>query len=166
MTDDDLVENLEEQGSLVASDYKARRAIQVEECEDEGSHYFVELEDGSVLYLNGQYLRYYDPIDFPDQPQPRSFPCTSFTLRRHRESGYTVDIICHGEVLEPEVIVPAFSFGWSRLPDDISDGIIIRDLRLNDGTIITNVRLQQIASLREPDRQGCLYWLGWLFPRF
>lgn len=95
-----LVEN----GLLVEEHYTATRAFNVEEFEDEGSIYFVELTDGRVLFLMGQYLYEYEPIDDgPDNSQPRTFPCTEFTLRRHRDEGYVYDIQCGGEVFEPEV---------------------------------------------------------------
>src|SRR4029079_8096775 len=53
------IEELETKGLLVSTDYKAKRAFEVEEFEDEGLHYFIELANGGVLYLNGQYLYEY-----------------------------------------------------------------------------------------------------------
>src|SRR5262245_25020318 len=50
------IRELEQKGLLVSTSYRARRAFQVEEYEDEGSHYFIELEDAAVLHLCGQYL--------------------------------------------------------------------------------------------------------------
>ena len=47
------IEESEGQGLLLTEEYQATRAFQLDEWEDEGSHYFVELRDGSVLYLNG-----------------------------------------------------------------------------------------------------------------
>ena len=36
-------------------------------------------------FLSGQYLYDYEPIsDDPDANEARSFPCTEFTVRRHR----------------------------------------------------------------------------------
>ncbi|MDX9973992.1 MAG: hypothetical protein RBU21_13490 [FCB group bacterium] len=124
---------LEENGLLVEERYEATRAFNVEEFEDEGSIYFVELKDGRVLFLMGQYLYEYEPIDDgPDNSQPRTFPCTEFTLRRHRDEGYVYDIKCAGEVFEPEVTAPWLGEEvWQEgaLPDD---GEIISDRSYED----------------------------------
>ncbi len=115
---------LEQKGLLVKDDYKARRAFGVDEFEDEGSHYFIELEDGRVLYLNGQYLYDYEPVGIK---QPRTFPCTEFTLLRHKDERWVVDLQCRGSALEPESVAPSFSksdFKAGLIP---SDGEIIRE---------------------------------------
>ena len=71
----------------------------MEEFEDEGLHYFIELVDGRVLFLSGQYLYDYEPIsDDPESNQPRSFPCTEFTVRRHKNDGCVVDLLRAGTV--------------------------------------------------------------------
>ncbi|MDX9973122.1 MAG: hypothetical protein RBU21_09045 [FCB group bacterium] len=104
MTPEEYERYLVGNGLLVEERYTAARAFNVEEFGDEGSIYFVELTDGRVLFLMGQYLYEYEPIDDgPDNRQPRTFPCTEFTLRRHRDEGYVYDIKCGGEILEPEV---------------------------------------------------------------
>jgi hypothetical protein len=78
----------------------------VEEFEDEGLHYLYD----------------YEPIsDDPELNQPRSFPCTEFTVRRHKKDGYVVDIVRGGTVLEPEVMAPAFGnkvWRAKRIPED------------------------------------------------
>lgn len=48
------IQEMEEQGLLVSEYYRATRAFEVQEFQDEGPHYFIELENGSVLYLNGR----------------------------------------------------------------------------------------------------------------
>ena len=114
--------DLEKQGLLADSAFRARRAFEVEETEDEGLHYFLELDDGRVLYLNGQYLYDYAPItDDPELNQARQFPCTEFTVRRHKTTGYVVDVQCEGTVLEPETLTPRFTReDWKkhRVPED------------------------------------------------
>ena len=61
------------------------RAFGVKEFEDEGLHYFLELTDGRVLVLSGQYLYDYEAIsDDSETNRPRAFPCSEFTLRRHK----------------------------------------------------------------------------------
>lgn len=100
----DRVKYLEERGLLAAEHYKALRAFGVEEFNEEGLHYFLELADGGVLYLTGQYLHEYR--------EPRRFPCTEFTLRRLHERGrvaHVIDILCAGAVMEPELMARPLS---------------------------------------------------------
>ena len=119
---------LEAQGLLESAHFRATRAFGVAEVEDEGLHYFIELENGGVLYLSGQYLYDYEPIDDdPDLNQARSFPCTEFTIRRHKKEGFVVDIARSGRVIEPEVVTRAFTRSdWkeNRVPED---GDIVKD---------------------------------------
>lgn len=116
------IAELDEKGLLVRQPFQAVRAFEVEELEDEGLHYFLELRDGRVLFLSGQYLYDFEPVD--DDPEfngPRRFPCAEFEILRHREAGYVVDIRCGGSILEPEVLAPAFTREvWRRgeLPED------------------------------------------------
>jgi len=119
---------LEQLGLLESTAFRATRAFGVEELEDEGLHYFLELTDGRVLLLSGQYLYDYEPIsDDPETNQPRSFPCTEFTVRRHKKEGYVVEVVCGGAVLEPEVMAPSFGkkvWQRNRVPED---GRVITD---------------------------------------
>lgn len=113
---------LEQLGLLESTEFRATRAFGVEEFEDEGLHYFLELSSGGVLFLSGQYLYDYEPIsDDPEANQARSFPCTEFTVRRHQREGYVVELLCGGTVLEPEVMAPPFGKSvWqaNRVPED------------------------------------------------
>jgi hypothetical protein len=122
MKPEEVLRRLEEKGLLVSSDFQARRAFGVREFEDEGLHYFLELADGRVLFLSGQYLYDYEPIeDDLERKEPRRFPCTDFTIRRHKTEGYVVEIICRGTVLEPEFFALPFpkQKGWSgHIPQD------------------------------------------------
>ena len=121
-TDEERIRELEQLGQLESAAFRATRAFGVEEFEDEGLHYFLEPVDSSVLFLSGQYLYDYEPItDDPELNQPRSFPCTEFTIRRHKKDGYVVDIARGGAVLEPEVMAPAFGkkvWRAKRIPED------------------------------------------------
>ena len=104
------LQELEAKGLLIKTDYHARRAFVVEEFEDEGQHLFIELNDGGILYLNDQCLCEYE-----------RFPCTEFTISRHREEGWVADIQCRGTVLQPEELGLSFSkshFEAGLVPDD------------------------------------------------
>ena len=119
--------DLDHHGLLSRESFRAIRAFAVEEFEDEGPHYYIELEDRRVLYLNGQYLYDFEPIsDEPDLNQCRSFPCTEFQVLRHKQEGFVIDIECQGEVIEPELTTPHYTKAdWKHgVP---SDGDIISD---------------------------------------
>jgi hypothetical protein len=47
----DIARRLDEQGLLVAEQFRAVRALEVDEFEDEGFSYFIELESGVILFL-------------------------------------------------------------------------------------------------------------------
>jgi len=127
---------LEQTGLLVPEYHRATRAFQVEEVEDEGSHYYIELDDGSVLFLSGQYLYEYEPRFRGKQlERARRFPCTEFTFRRHKLLGYIVDIQCTGSVLEPEAIAAPFS-----QPD------FDKDLYPQDDSILRNKTYDQLKA--------------------
>jgi hypothetical protein len=124
------IEDLENKGLLISTDYQAIRAFQLEEYEDEGSHYFVELTDRTVLYLTGQDLYEYGPIDDdPELSQPRRFPCTDFSLRSHRDEHGYIDIQCRGTVIEPELVDPHPKHVWKR---GLKDGEVIADMSFDE----------------------------------
>lgn len=128
MTPEEHLRRLEDEGLLVSSEFRARRAFGVGEADDEGLHYFLELVDGRVLYLSGQYLYDYEPIsDDPEGNQPRRFPCTEFTVRRHKTEGFVVDLVCKGRVLEPEFIAPPFTQRGRRSIGAPEDGQVLSD---------------------------------------
>jgi hypothetical protein len=127
-TAESFMQELAAKGLLVSSEFRATRALRIAEFDDEGSHYFIELENGSVLYLNGQYLYDYEPIDDdPEVNQPRNFPCTEFTVHRHKVEGYVVEIVCRGRVLDPEITAPAFEKVDKRRGALFGDGQVLTD---------------------------------------
>lgn len=132
---DYTIEALNAQGLLVQQTFHARRAFAVEEWEDEGIQYFVELADQSVLFLQGQYLYDFEPItDDPELNQPRSFPCTEFVISRDQNDDYFFQLDCKGPAFEPECTAPAFSrkdCRQGRVPDngEIISGISYDELK-------------------------------------
>jgi hypothetical protein len=123
------IQDLEEEGLLVSTDFHAVRVFEVEEFEDEGPHYFLELVNGNVLYLNGQYLYDYVPLgNEEDEDIPlKVFPCTEFAVKRHRREGFVVEMICRGHLLEPENMEPTFPREAYRRHKAPKDGDIIAD---------------------------------------
>lgn len=144
-TAEEHIRTLEQLDLLDSTAFRARRAFGVDEFEDEGLHYFLELEDRTVLFLSGQYLYDYEPIsDDPAVNQPRSFPCTDFTVRRHKKEGYVVELVCRGSVLEPEAIVSPFGEKvWQ------TDGIP------QDGRVITTATYEELKR-EHSSRAGTL----------
>jgi len=116
---DEQIAELEQQDLLESTSFQAQRAFAVEEGEDEGSSYFLELTDGRVLFLTGQYLYDYEPDEH--EQRSRAFPCSEFSIRRHKTERYVVDVRCGGSVLEPEAIVRPFTtetWDEGRVPGD------------------------------------------------
>jgi hypothetical protein len=127
------IRELEQLDLLESTAFRATRAFGVEEFEDEGLHYFLELVDRRVLFLSGQYLYDYEPIsDDTDVNQPRSFPCTEFTVRRHKRHGYVVELLCGGTVLEPEAMAPPFGEKIWRADRVPQDGRVISSAAYDD----------------------------------
>lgn len=115
----ELVSDLRASGELATESFRARRCIAIGEFEDEGLTYWLELEDGRLLCLSGQYLYPYE--DDPETGQPRRFPCTEFTVRSHARNNFSIDIECRGTVLEPIAVLPPFNQqAWdeNKVPDD------------------------------------------------
>ena len=124
----EVEKELQEKDLLVTSAFKARRAFEVDSFDDQGLNYFIELAEGGVLYLGGQYLDVYMPR--PEINEPRKFPSSEFTIRRHRTEGWVLDIQSQGEVFEPEKKFPSLQIeDFSLIP---ADGEIIRDHSYED----------------------------------
>jgi len=97
----------------VTHTYRARRAFELE-----GRHYFVELEDGSVMFLSGGYL------------WNAHMPNSEFVLSWKRLTGFRAGIECTGKPLEPELVVPALTDEEMRnLP---ADGAILAGRTYDD----------------------------------
>ncbi len=124
----DTLAELKGRGQVVSTEFRAQRAFQVAEYEDEGPHYFLELTNGAVLYLTGQYLYDFEPIeDDPELNQPRRFPCTHFVIHRHSTEHYVVELQCLGPALDPECSCPPFSRRAYRSGQIPEDGAVISD---------------------------------------
>jgi hypothetical protein len=122
------VEKVDEETSLIAeTTYRALRCFVVEESGEEGPHYFIELEDRSVLHLNGRYLLSYEPHKLLGLfNSPRKFPCTEFVVRRDRYEGGVVGVQCRGAAMEPELTLPAFAEREGDAVALLKDGDVVR----------------------------------------
>ena len=117
------VEELENAGLLQRDHFRVLRAFQVDEFDDEGPHYFIELEDKRVLFLSGQYIMEYEGYIDGDINEPRTFPCVEFEILRNRSNKDAMQILCLGAVIEPECLAPPFT-PKDKIPQD---GEIISD---------------------------------------
>lgn len=128
----------DQEGLLVSTRYRATRSFQVRESHEQGSHYFIELHDGSVLYMSGRYLSAFEPHTLLKLIQrPRKFPCSEFVVRRDRDDGCVVGIQCHGTVMEPEIVTPPFE------KEDFQSGMMPQD-----GDVITTRTYDEMKALR------------------
>jgi len=133
----EVADELELRQLLTSTNFCADRAFRVDECNGEGPHYFLELEDGGVLHLSGNYLYDYEP----GEGSPRHFPCTRFTVRRHADLGHVVDIVCGGIIIEPEVEAPPYT------ASDFAHGLVPCD-----GQILRNLTFDQLRQQRTAAR--------------
>jgi hypothetical protein len=132
----EIADELDQRRLLASSTFCADRAFRVDQCNGEGPHYFLELEDGGVLHLSGNYLYDYEPGD----GSQRHFPCTRFTVRRHADLGHVVDIVCSGLIIEPEVEAPPYT-AW-----DFAHGMVPRDGQILRNLTFDQLRQQRIAA--------------------
>jgi hypothetical protein len=133
----ELADDLEKRQLLVSTTFSADRAFRVDEANEEGPHYFLELEDESILHLSGPYLYDYEPGD----GSLRHFPCTRFTVRRHSELGHVVDMLCGGLIIEPEAEAPPYT------ARDFA-----RRLVPKDGEILHTISFDRLLQERVGDR--------------
>ena len=100
-------------GRMVVATYDVRSAVRVEEFEDEGSQYLLELIDGGVLFLGGQYLY--------EAEENGSFPSTRIQTERAEKSGTLFELHCTGTPVEVLETLPHFTVAdheAALVPDD------------------------------------------------
>ena len=90
-----------EAGEVDETEFEIVDAIEVREEEDEGRHFYLQLADGRVLFLSGQYL--YDPVD------SGRFPSARVIVVRAPNSGIVLSMRPHGPYLAPSAVRPPFS---------------------------------------------------------
>ncbi|MDW8244497.1 MAG: hypothetical protein RMJ88_14910 [Thermogemmata sp.] len=139
-------EELEKAGLIETTSHHAVRAFRIEDYNDEGPHYFVKLQDGSIMYFVGQYLYDYEPVyDGYMLCKPRNFPCTNFSIYRHKQHGYVVNLECRGKPLEPEVTY--------KIKEPISKLKQLFGHELQDGVIIAGWRYDVLRDLLQESSQ-------------
>jgi hypothetical protein len=122
---DQKLEKLVAEGRITVCHHQARRAFEAGELDDEGLHFFVEVDDGQVIYFSGQYLYGFVPCEEEPDLQ-RKFPCSQFTLFRRRSDQTVMKLECGGLPIEPEFISePAFSSRYLRELNVVDDGQLV-----------------------------------------
>jgi hypothetical protein len=98
-------------------DVEASDAIKIEEFEDEGIGYYLNIGDGKVLFIQGQYL--YD--DNEDSKAYPKIPSTRMSINRAAISKIPLDVKFVGEYLSPSHTNPPFTteeYENNRVPED------------------------------------------------
>jgi hypothetical protein len=104
-------------GMFTDTNYIVKRAFEVKEVEDEGPHFFLELENGSVLLMSGQHLMDIGYGKHEGIQQVR-FPSSHMAVRRYSQSNHS-DILCTGEPLEYDTLPETYWKSWGDdYPED------------------------------------------------
>lgn len=95
-----------ERGKVNVTECRPVNAIQIEEDGNNGTAFFLDIEDGKTLFLKGQYLN----------RGQFSFPSTDFEIIKAPRSGIIVDLIIKGDYLPPQDVRKPYT------RDDYLDG--------------------------------------------
>lgn len=91
--------------------FHATEAIRVQDFENEGGCYFLHLEDGQTLFLQGQYLC--------DMEEAKKFPCSEFEVVRGLKSCAILDLVCCGSYFPSQkTIAPFRQSELKKIPRD------------------------------------------------
>lgn len=105
---------------LLSSIYHAHRALELRDPGTNDGWYLIELDTGKVLCLWDNLPS--GPLGFdPAKSEGRRFPCTEFTILRHKIEGFTAEVICAGQVIKPVTLeLPEHFDDWvyTDLPKD------------------------------------------------
>lgn len=93
-------------GVLSSADYEVREAIEIEEFEDEGRNYLLDIGDGKTLVLTGQYL--YGPVE------SGKFRSSRIRVFWHSTQGLTFGVECLGNKIIPSRILKPIALDESK----------------------------------------------------
>lgn len=103
----DHLNQLEADGDAIRKEYKASRALTVEDFTTGCLMHFIDIGSGSILCLYGQQYDEFEPIDDdPDVNQARQFPTETFSLLRHVKKDEVLALFPGSVVLEPTICDP------------------------------------------------------------
>ena len=119
------IEELEEKGLAEVEEFRALRSFEVDEFEDEGLHFFLELEGGGVLFLCGQYLYDYQEITDDDElNQNATFPCAHFRIKRHKVERWVYEVEPLSPYIPPEEKLPHYCKAYIKKHGFPEDGTV------------------------------------------
>ena len=142
-TDEDFADAELEAGRALTEHFNASRALSFEDLRTGCMVHFLELADGSVMCLYGQYLYEFEPIDDePELNQPRRFPTSEFTIIRSRRDGQILDLRVGNDVIGTTLI------------EEPGDYDVIADLgfKLEDGEVVEGVTLDDVEAALAPNK--------------
>ena len=130
---DDHLKQLEADGKAVRENYRMRRAMTFEDWGTSSIAHLIELDDGRLLCLHGQYYYDFEPIDDdPEVNQPRRFPTSEFSLLRDARNGTVLMLTPGNEVVAPTVCAPIAKY----------KKMYELGIRLEDGELITGMSFE------------------------
>ena len=132
-----IVQQELEKGRAEKTTHEVNRALSFEDRRTGRMAHFLELRDGSVMVLHGQYLYEYEPIDDdPEVNQPRRFPTAEFTVVRSLKNNELLDLNVGSTVIGTRFI---------QEPDDYR---VIADLgfRFEDGEIVEGASFDELEA--------------------
>jgi len=92
-------------------------AIKVGEFEDEGSNYYLKLNDGQVMFLSGQYL---------NEPEASgTFPATRIAMAFAPLSRQLLEFRCEGTPFAPSATLPPFDVARLKAGSTPGDGELL-----------------------------------------
>jgi hypothetical protein len=98
-------------------------AMEIEDATEEGPNFYVELEDGRVLFLHGLYLT--------EDVNAKRFPNRVLHITRLPHAGDIFDLQCRGEYLEPSYFRGMF------LAEEMEAGTVPEDGQILPGPLDT-----------------------------
>lgn len=140
---DDHLGQLEADGEAVRENYRASRALTIEDLNTSSLVHFIDIGGGKVLCLYGQQYFDFEPItDDPDVNQPRQFPTKSFSLLRHAKNGEVLSLFPGSAVFDPTVCDPIVKL----------EKLFDLGFELRDGEIVSGSSLDAIERALEDAR--------------
>ena len=134
---EDHLAKLEEEGKAVREHYEVLNAVTLEALNTSCLIHFLDIGDGRILCLYGQYYYDFQPIsDDPEINQPRKFPTRDFSLLRHRKKNEVLSIFPGSDVFEPAVRGEIVEF----------DKLFDLGFGPKDGEIVTGTSLDEIEQ--------------------
>ena len=131
----DHLNQLEADGDAIRKEYKASRALTVEDFATGCLMHFIDIGSGRILCLYGQQYYEFEPIDDdPDVNQARQFPTETFSLLRHAKKDEVLALFPGSVVLEPTICDPIvkpkklMSLGFQVTDGEIVSGSSLQDV--------------------------------------